>query len=97
MATIPRFEQKVREHADCHQSLHGTGTRPSADLVERVLESAGWGHERIRGNRCNANIHTYDWPVTNTNEWRRGLRRFWFCAQNPLGDRLATNTRFAAA
>jgi hypothetical protein len=33
--------------------------------------------------------HIYDWDVTNSKEWRHGLRRFWIAWKNidcPLRD-----------
>jgi hypothetical protein len=27
----------------------------------------------------NAFFHTYDWEITDTKEWKHGLRRFWIC------------------
>lgn len=61
------------------QALSKVGSRPSAALVEQVLVSSGFHHERLRDDRCNANIHRYDWPVTDRRSWDHGLRRFWFC------------------
>lgn len=80
----PDMEIKVSEHTGrAHgtydQALHGTGTRPSAAMVERELTRAGFAFSRVTDNRCNYDFHTYDWPVTNTGTWRHGQRRMWFC------------------
>ena len=77
----PTFELKVKEEG-YDQALGGTGTRPSADFVERTLENSGWNHERLRDSRCNAAIHRYDWTVKNTGTWEHGLRRFWWCSRS---------------
>lgn len=61
------------------QSLIGHGSRPSADYIEKHLESIGWQYERVTDSRCNAHFHVYDWEVENSGTWRDGLRRFWFC------------------
>ncbi|MCI8285826.1 MAG: class I SAM-dependent methyltransferase [Firmicutes bacterium] len=61
------------------QSLIGHGSRPSANYIEKHLESIGWKYERVTDSRCNAHFHIYDWEVENSGTWRDGLRRFWFC------------------
>lgn len=74
---------KIDENADGYdQSMLGRGSRPSGACIERYFQKAGWAYERITDSRCNAIFHVYDWPINNTNSWRNGLRRFWFC-ENP--------------
>jgi hypothetical protein len=63
------------------QSLSGVGTRPSAPCIEQVMASLGCRFDRVMDDRCNANIHRYDWPVTNSGTWEHGLRRFWFVSR----------------
>lgn len=79
----PTLELKVNERGRAQgsydQALHGTGTRPSAPLVERVLTDAGWKYERLADGRCNAHFHRYDWKSTNSGRWEHGLRRWWWC------------------
>lgn len=60
------------------QALGGRGSRPSAACIEQHLTKLGAQFERLADGRCNANIHRYDWPVTNSGGWEHGLRRFWF-------------------
>lgn len=60
------------------QSVTGTGCRPSGARVERILTEEGMTFERITDDRCNAGMHVYDWPVTNTLGITHGQRRFWF-------------------
>lgn len=61
------------------QALDGTGSRPSGAFIERFLSEHGWSYERVMDSRCNALFHVYDWEIENTNTWKNGLRRFWFC------------------
>lgn len=73
----PAFALSVSEKG-FDQAISGTGIRPSAEAIESVLRSCGVRFERILDARCNSGIHRYDWPVTNSNKWEHGLRRFWF-------------------
>lgn len=76
----PDFILKVNERAEgWDQSLVGLGSRPSGSCVEKHIQEKGWQSERVTDSRCNARFHVYDWKVENTNTWRNGLRRFWFC------------------
>jgi len=63
------------------QALSGIGSRPSGPFIERVLASLECTFDRVTDDRCNANIHRYDWPVTNSGGWEHGLRRFWFVSR----------------
>lgn len=60
------------------QSCRGVGCRPSAARVESVLIAEGMTFERVADSRCNAGMHVYDWPVTETLSIKHGQRRFWF-------------------
>lgn len=73
----PSFVVQTKEKG-YDQAISGTGTRPSADAIERVLDSCGMKYERITDARCNFELHRYDWQVTNSGAWQHGLRRFWF-------------------
>lgn len=77
------FEISIQEEG-YDQAFSGVGTRPSADNIEREMREAGFAVERIADSRCNSEFHVYDWPVTNSNTWRHGLRRFWFCGTDGL-------------
>lgn len=74
------FVLRIEENKDQYdQSLIAAGSRPSALHVENILSAYGYKNiTRIRDARCNANFHTYDWNVTNTRDWKSGMRRFWF-------------------
>jgi SAM-dependent methyltransferase len=60
------------------QAFSGTGCRPSARRVERVLAHEGMIVDRVVDSRCNSGIHIYDWPIRETHGAPEGLRRFWF-------------------
>ncbi len=60
------------------QAMNGTGCRPSAARVERLMAAAGMAFQQITDDRCNSGMHTYDWPVTESGSVRHGQRRFWF-------------------
>jgi hypothetical protein len=73
----PSFVLKVKEKG-FDQAFGGVGSRPSAAAVEAFLKECGMKFERIADDRCNSDMHRYDWPVTNSGKWEHGLRRFWF-------------------
>lgn len=73
----PEYVVKTAESGP-GQALSGTGSRPSAAFVERVLRDGGFRHERVADSRCNAGPHRYDWPLTGSGGWEHGQRRFWF-------------------
>ncbi|SES11842.1 class I SAM-dependent methyltransferase [Rhizobium sp. NFR03] len=77
----PDFEFQ-RTETGYDQAVSGVGTRPSADRIEREIREGGMILSRVSDNRCNANIHVYDWPVMNTGEIAHGRRRMWFCGQD---------------
>jgi SAM-dependent methyltransferase len=74
------FILKIGECRDNYdQSLIGRGSRPSGPYLENLINNLGFICEAVKDNKCNAHFHIYDWPITNTNNWQHGLRRFWFC------------------
>lgn len=76
----PSLILKPDENASGYdQAMFGKGSRPSGLYIENYLKEQDWSYERISDSRCNALFHSYDWKVANTNTWRDGLRRFWFC------------------
>ena len=79
----PSFELKLDE-AGYDQAISGVGSRPSAELVEAELRACRMALTRLDDNRCNANIHVYDWPVKNTGRWVSGQRRMWFCGREAV-------------
>ena len=64
------------------QAVDGRGCRPSAARVERILAEEGLRWQRVTDDRCNADMHVYDWPETNSGRVAHGQRRFWF-AERP--------------
>ncbi len=78
----PELVVNVKEHAYRYdQSLVGQGSRPSPAFLERVLKEEKFSFTQITDARCNWDFHTYDWPVTNSKQFRSGLRRMWFAKQ----------------
>lgn len=65
------------------QALDGRGCRPSASRIERVLHEEGFASTRIADDRCNAGVHVYDWPETDSGRYDHGLRRLWFAQRAP--------------
>jgi trans-aconitate methyltransferase len=81
----PSYELSTAEYG-FDQAMNGVGVRPSATGIESVLKDCGLTYTRISDSRCNSGYHEYDWSVTNSGQWRHGLRRFWFaekCASLP--------------
>jgi hypothetical protein len=74
--TIPTEEEGY------DQAFNRIGNRPSQKAIEKVLDECGFSYEMIKDNRCNSGFHVYDWSVDDSNEWKRGLRRFWFCKKS---------------
>ena len=64
------------------QAVDGRGCRPTAARVERILREEGMRFERVADGRCNSGMHVYDWPVTESGEYRHGQRRFWFARKD---------------
>jgi SAM-dependent methyltransferase len=67
------------------QSVGGVGCRPSAARLERLLAEEAMTFERVRDSRCNAGMHVYDWPVTESMGIMHGQRRFWFARKTTTG------------
>ena len=64
---------------------HRRGRRPSATMIENLLDERGVGWARLDSPRLNAAFHRYDWECTNHSPaagWEPGLRRFWFVARD---------------
>lgn len=72
----PAFDQKVSE-SGYDQAINQTGSRPSANFIEKIILEAGGKFTRYDDNELNSDFHSYDWKVENTKSWRSGLRRFW--------------------
>jgi hypothetical protein len=61
------------------QAFNAFGNRPSEFHIEALLEEEGFRFEKIVDPILNANMHRYDWCLTNARTWHHGLRRFWIC------------------
>jgi SAM-dependent methyltransferase len=80
----PNLVLSAKEYAYGYdQSLVGLGSRPSPAFVERILKEEGFSFSRITDGRCNWELNVYDWPVTNSRQFRNGLRRMWFARKTP--------------
>lgn len=77
----PDFELKLTE-SGYDQALNGTGTRPSAAMIETYLSLLGVEYQRYDDSDLNSSFHKYDWKVNNTNKLRGGHRRFWIIKKN---------------
>ncbi|MBI3878612.1 MAG: class I SAM-dependent methyltransferase [Verrucomicrobia bacterium] len=73
------FIKGIKEHSyHFGQSVEGAGSRPSPAWVERILTEEGMTFSRITDDRCNWELHRYDWPITNSKAHANGQRRMWF-------------------
>jgi 2-polyprenyl-3-methyl-5-hydroxy-6-metoxy-1,4-benzoquinol methylase len=72
------FEIKSPEDSPDH-AFGKISTRPSEYFVEKMLASSGYDYSKITDDRCNSNMHVYDWINKNSLTWKVGQRRFWFC------------------
>lgn len=59
------------------QSMHSTGIRPSASMVEQEISSLGFKFDRYDDPDLSTPSHYYHWKVEETKTWRGGMRRFW--------------------
>lgn len=73
-----KFYIKTNENG-YDQAYNNKGIRPSEKYVEKVLSNNDFKYFMIKDSIVNSSIHNYDWEITNTKEWRKGLRRFWIC------------------
>lgn len=65
------------------QSFSGTGSRPSAKAVEKILSDSEKKFKLLNDNSCNSGFHMYDWKIKNTKTWKSGMRRLWFVENKP--------------
>jgi hypothetical protein len=73
----PEIEIKVNEPEQYDQAIGRTGSRPSAEMVEKYISETGATFIRYDDSDLNSDSHTYDWPVRNTKNAPAGQRRFW--------------------
>ena len=64
------------------QAFNNIGCRPSPTYVEKLLIKYEFKYQMIVDDILNSGFHIYDWNVTNTNDWKHGLRRYWICWKN---------------
>jgi hypothetical protein len=83
-----QFYQSTHENGH-DQAYNNKGIRPSPAYVEYVLEKNGFQFKLIKDPILNSEFHVYDWDISNSKNWKHGLRRFWICWKNiesPLVD-----------
>jgi hypothetical protein len=82
------FYLKINENNGDH-AYNNIAIRPSPSYVEHLLDKNGFQFKLIKDPILNSDFHCYDWNITNSKDWRPGLRRFWICwknIDNPLVD-----------
>ncbi len=76
----------VTESKDIYDlSFNGSGSRPSAAYVERVLNNLGMTFRRMDSSKFNSGDYKYDWVSANDNSIDIHKRRLWFCVKNEAG------------
>jgi SAM-dependent methyltransferase len=76
-----RFFQSTNENG-YDQAYNTKGIRPSPSYVEYLLEKNGFQFKLVKDPILNSGFHCYDWDITNSKDWKHGLRRFWICWKN---------------
>jgi hypothetical protein len=87
VALLQRMRAEVvrvcpEDEAGFDQAFNNRGCRPSAAYVENLLTTNGFQFRRLDDPILNSDFHNYSWTVTESKEWRHGLRRFWVCWKN---------------
>lgn len=74
----PNFEIKAEESSNKNdQAFSGTGSRPSAAFIEKILDSFGAKWTRYDDEMLNSGFHEYDWISKDDRTQTNGRRRFW--------------------
>jgi SAM-dependent methyltransferase len=73
----PEIEIKATEPDAYDQAINKIGSRPSAEMIERIILKTSALYKRYDDSDINAGTHKYDWAVQNTNQYSDGQRRFW--------------------
>lgn len=79
----PNFVLKTLEEG-YDQAFNSIGSRPSEKYVEEILRTNGFVFQMITDPIINSGFHHYNWTIKNTNNWEKGMRRFWICARKRL-------------
>jgi len=66
-------------------AFNGTGSRPSAAYIERLLTNYGMTFKRMDKDKFNSSEFKYDWIERNDNSTDIHKRRIWFCVKNEAG------------
>lgn len=75
----------VTEEKGYDQAFNHKGIRPSPAYVEKILWKNGFNNIlMIKDSILNAYFHRYDWDISNSKQWEKGLRRFWICWKDDI-------------
>lgn len=66
-------------------SYNGSGSRPSAAYIERILNESGMTFKRMDNAKFNSGEYKYDWVETYDNSTDIHKRRIWFCVKGEAG------------
>lgn len=66
-------------------SFNGSGCRPSAAYIEKVLNELGMTYKRMDATKFNSGEYKYDWVSQNDNSVDIHKRRIWFCVKSEAG------------
>jgi 2-polyprenyl-3-methyl-5-hydroxy-6-metoxy-1,4-benzoquinol methylase len=73
------FHLYVEEDSSFYdKSFSKRSYRPSPNRLEKIIKDNGGTFEKLTDESCDIHFHSYSWPMTNTKEWRHGLRALWF-------------------
>lgn len=77
---------QVQEGKDIYDlAFNGTGCRPSAAAIERVLNNCGMVFKRMDSAKFNSGEYVYDWIAKDDNSTSLSKRRIWFATKNIAG------------
>lgn len=63
-------------------AANGTGCRPTAAAIEKVLSECGMDFKRMDASKLNSGDNVYDWNTTNSGNTSIHNRRLWFAVKN---------------
>ncbi len=82
----PHKHVQVAEGKDIYDlSFNGTGCRPTAAAIERILTECGMNFKRMDSTKFNSGEYTYDWASKNDGSTSIYKRRMWFATKNTAG------------
>lgn len=82
----PHTIVQVPEAKDIYDlSYNGSGCRPSAAYIERILTNLGMTFKRMDHAKFNSGDYKYDWVENNDKSVDIHKRRIWFCVKGEAG------------